>query len=467
MKKLLSLLAVFTATLGALCFSVVSSAETSVTIDAVGEVLSVYGDGSGGFYILSNFEERYRITHLNSDCSTSQHSVGVSCNDLCYTYANNKFYFIENFSEISNGQAMEYITVTIFDCNEEYAYKRAINNIRALPGKAFGVDRDGNILIPQDATVEVYSENGKNINSFNTPESCLSTATAFDGNIFWYCLLDSVAAITGDGTFFYDVNCSKITPCEDSYIKTNKGELYRYNYDVLEYCGTFDKESIGIGILDEYLIGVKEGRLTAVSEDSTIVIEYPDYPDFIMSDSGRCAIFTQDGTGVKVGFITLSDFNKQNSDPSTQDEYHYASDVFTFDEKESKIYGLPPSTTIAKIKESIECIGYDIQFLDHNGNAKTSGSIGTGGKIIFRRNEIEKTYTVIIFGDLTGEGNINTKDKKLIFSYLLAEGDLSGDYLSAADINHDNIVDLKDLAAIDKYLKNRYSINQNIATPYN
>lgn len=467
MKKLLSLIAVFTAIWGALCFSVASSAETSVTIDAVGEVLSVYGDESGGFYILSNFEGRYRITHLSSDCSTSQHSVGVSCDGLCYTYANNKFYFIENFSEISNGQTMEYITVTIFDCNEEYAYKRAINNIRALPGKAFGVDRDGNILIPQDDSVEVYSENGKNINSYNTPENCLSTATAFDGNIFWYCFLDSVAAITSDGIFFYDVNCLKITPCEDNYIKTNKGELYRYNNDALEYCGTFDKESIGIGILNGYLIGVSEGRLTAVSDNSTIVIDYPDYPDFIMSDSGRCAIFTQDGTGVKVGFITLNDFKKQNSDPKSREEYYYASDVFTFDEKESKIYGLPPSTTIAKIKESIECTGYDVQFVDHNGNVKTSGVIGTGGKIIFTGNETEKTYTVIIFGDLTGEGNINTNDKRCIFNYLLAEESLSGDYLLAADINHDNIVDLKDLAAIDKYLKNRYSINQTKAAPYN
>lgn len=466
MKKLISLITVLAVMIGTLRFTVTYSAENSAFVDNVGVALAVYGDGGGGFYILSNFEGKYKITHLNSDFSVNQYGMNTSCESLCYTFVNNKFYFLDNSAEIGDGQITESVILTVYDCNEEYAYKRSINNINILPDRSFGVDGNGNILIPQDTTVEVYSENGKHIDSYKTDENCMHTAAATDGNIFWCSMIDSLDIITDGEISSFNVDCNKITACEDSRIITDRGELYKYNGNFLEYCGSFDEGNIGIGVVDGYVIGMKDGKLTAVSDDNTFNVNYSDSPDFIASDNGNCAVFTQNGDSVKVAFININDIKTSDSDfqieSDNRKEYYYKSNVFIFDESKMLIYGLTPSITIAKIKQNIEYSGYDIQFIDYNGNSKTSGTIGTGGKIIFKGKEKEKAFTIIIFGDLTGEGNINSKDKKILFSYLLGKTDISEDCLIAADVNHDGRLDLKDLAAIDKFLSNKYDISQTL-----
>ena len=75
-------------------------------------------------------------------------------------------------------------------------------------------------------------------------------------------------------------------------------------------------------------------------------------------------------------------------------------------------------------------------------------------------NKIDYEYKIVIYGDVTGEGNINSRDITALFNHLLGKESLIGSYLIASDVNHDNIVDNADLLLIERYIYDNYPIYQ-------
>lgn len=108
------------------------------------------------------------------------------------------------------------------------------------------------------------------------------------------------------------------------------------------------------------------------------------------------------------------------------------------------INGIKSPTTIAKFKQNINYEGYKASFISYSGSSKTSGNVGTGFKANFS-GEDYKSYTLIVPGDITGEGNINSRDVRLYMEVLCSVQQLQGAYLQASDINGDGICDTLDL----------------------
>ena len=73
--------------------------------------------------------------------------------------------------------------------------------------------------------------------------------------------------------------------------------------------------------------------------------------------------------------------------------------------------------------------------------------IGTGYKLI---TETNKEYTLIVTGDLTGDGNITLIDMSLLRKHYLEIESLQGEYLKAADMDNNNIISLRDIANMRK-----------------
>ncbi len=88
---------------------------------------------------------------------------------------------------------------------------------------------------------------------------------------------------------------------------------------------------------------------------------------------------------------------------------------------------------------------YDsLTFYDKNGNIVTSGSIKTGYDCLLSGTR----YSVAVSGDITGEGNLNTRDISALMKFIVGTSQLSGVYLKSADYNLDGTADTRDLVLI-------------------
>ncbi|MDD6488573.1 MAG: dockerin type I repeat-containing protein [Clostridia bacterium] len=109
------------------------------------------------------------------------------------------------------------------------------------------------------------------------------------------------------------------------------------------------------------------------------------------------------------------------------------------------ITNIPQGTTIAQLKKNISYGSNSITITNHNNKIQTSGQVGTGWRIDFSGNGKTTSYYTVISGDVTGEGNINSRDILALSDYLLEKSDLSVYAMYAADLNSDGMCNSLDL----------------------
>lgn len=119
-----------------------------------------------------------------------------------------------------------------------------------------------------------------------------------------------------------------------------------------------------------------------------------------------------------------------NTDVCIKDEYILVSQGFT----------------VAKLYKNLGIAKSDLTVYKTDGTVLSQGTLGTGMKINF----YGKTYSIVIFGELTGEGNINSKDLKIMMKHLTGEEELSSLQKISADINQDGIINTKDLVLLSR-----------------
>ncbi len=129
---------------------------------------------------------------------------------------------------------------------------------------------------------------------------------------------------------------------------------------------------------------------------------------------------------------------KQVSEIVTEANYKYGAGT---------IYGIKPNTSIATLKSNLTNTGGVITITDSNGNTKETGNIGTGDKVHITSGTTE-VLTVLIYGDINGDGEINKSDCTEIlrqyYGYIKYE-DIKKD---VSDINKDGAIDKVDASQI-------------------
>lgn len=96
--------------------------------------------------------------------------------------------------------------------------------------------------------------------------------------------------------------------------------------------------------------------------------------------------------------------------------------------------GVSPSTSVSAMNRA----GYTI----YNGSAKvTSSLVGTGMTAV----SISATVTIVVTGDVSGDGKITITDVVKLQKSVVGSGSLSGAYAKAADINGDGKVTITDV----------------------
>lgn len=96
---------------------------------------------------------------------------------------------------------------------------------------------------------------------------------------------------------------------------------------------------------------------------------------------------------------------------------------------------------------------------DCNGNRK-EGIFVTGDIVSITSNGETKTYSIVIKGDVNGNGTIDVFDLLRVQKYILKSVTLNGPYIISADINNDNQVDIFDLLKIQKHILGSSLIEQ-------
>lgn len=142
---------------------------------------------------------------------------------------------------------------------------------------------------------------------------------------------------------------------------------------------------------------------------------------------------------------------QQSSNQTTHQSYNISSNKYNINN--GMITDIPQGTTVAQLKRNINYGSNVITVTNHNNKIVTSGQIGTGWRIDFSGNGKTVSYYTVIIGDVTGEGNINSRDISALSDYLVGKKDLSVYSLFAADLNSDGVCNSLDLLLLNKTTK--------------
>ena len=131
-----------------------------------------------------------------------------------------------------------------------------------------------------------------------------------------------------------------------------------------------------------------------------------------------------------------------------------------YDEK--YFYGYTVGTRIEKIVSDLKSINKNITVTSYNkdSKAKNSGIIASGDKITIKTSKEEKSYTIVIYGDVNGDGVIDKLDASTILRKYYGYTKLNDNEGKFADINKDGNIDKLDALAILRDLYGYSKITQ-------
>ena len=152
-----------------------------------------------------------------------------------------------------------------------------------------------------------------------------------------------------------------------------------------------------------------------------------------------------------------SDTDSSDGDPGSSSDTVAMADTITSTEfsidRGSNIVYLPANTTVARFRSTVPLHGATLTAYQYNGSVFQSGTLGTGMTLqLFNGDTAVDALTVIVLGDLNGNGTVNTADERLLYQHLTEEQLLTGYFYSAADMDQDTTVDTRDLLLLKRQL---------------
>ena len=157
---------------------------------------------------------------------------------------------------------------------------------------------------------------------------------------------------------------------------------------------------------------------------------------------------------VRTYSITVS---KAENGQSQQGETKLSSTEYTFDDC---VRGIGEKVSYSTFIKKVTVTGGRLEVVNAEGSAITSGTMSTGMKAVLYDSKGEKLseYAVVIRGDTSGDGKINSADALAIQKHIVESRPLKNTYLDAADINGDGRVNSLDVLYVQKHIVGSYTI---------
>lgn len=124
--------------------------------------------------------------------------------------------------------------------------------------------------------------------------------------------------------------------------------------------------------------------------------------------------------------------------------------------KDNYLYGFEVGKDIKVTLDKLKNAASDVTIT----SSKTSGLIASGDKIKIKTNNEEKEYTVIIYGDVNGDGKILPTDYVKIKNHIMDVKKLTSYELESADVNRDGKILPTDYVKIKNHIMDVSKISQ-------
>ena len=116
---------------------------------------------------------------------------------------------------------------------------------------------------------------------------------------------------------------------------------------------------------------------------------------------------------------------------------------------EAKQITITPETTV---KEIVDLIGFEVNTTDSEGKVIGKTTVPATGT------KINDDFTIIMVGDVSGDGTVDARDSLRILKYSVGSYELKDGFVKAADLNKDGIIDSRDSLRILKYSVQTFEI---------
>ena len=128
----------------------------------------------------------------------------------------------------------------------------------------------------------------------------------------------------------------------------------------------------------------------------------------------------------------------------------------------SQMSGVAPSSDVNTVKSNLEAIvgSGNVTIKNASGTTVSSGKVGTGYQITITNSTETKTLTVVVYGDTSGDGEVNALDLLQVQKSILGTYNLSGAYGEAGDTSSDGVINALDLLQVQKSILGTYTISQ-------
>lgn len=362
-----------------------------VTVSGV--IRSVCHDESSAYALVEQSRKSYCVVQMNMDSG--------NCN--YYDLGTQKNIYNQTFAVSDN-------EIFIICTDSAYSYVKSY-------------DKSGKMLFK-------YSFNSENVEALFVNGS-KSYVKLYSGDIY---------SIGGNGkSFCTSVNSNdKISNAGEGYVFTSGKRLVNLNENTSSDISASNLNQV---VQNGDALYVDGGLVKNLSGGSIAVKAV----DFLLSVGDEAAVVTADFECVifdipqadKSPKVIVGESSRVQSDNKAQivsgeNSYWIAEGVFC---------GVESQTTIAMLKKSMSD---GVTVYDVDGDEVKSGRLKTGYLLRYSGGD----YPIAVRGDVTGEGNVNTKDIKQLMDVLADLKKISNEYYIAADYNFDGTVDTCDLVLI-------------------
>ena len=365
-----------------------------------------------------NNEKGYIYTKLDTNSNTILSNLKVDGEEGTIEIKDNKV-LIKNSNKVVREYKILNITKTNYDLSKEYIYTKII-----------------------DFDISKITTNCELTNINNTLE------IGYDGEIFnTYKIVNIKSDYKIYGKWIYiigEFDINKIATINATLTDNNGVLEVKYNDEVID---SLAELKIDFGSLK-------------VNKDKIVPGEIKEYTEFMKNiKSDKLEVKLYKGTtlitkgNIEEG-MTLKVISSEYGEIMTYTitkEYVDLSKLEIDEKNYIKKYNV--GTTYEEIRKEIDTSG-SVKFVDNSGKElENSDIIRTGSKVVIELSTETKEYTIVVYGDINGDGKITMSDLVKSANYLIDETIISEDcYKEAIDVTKDGNIRMSDIIKLSNIL---------------